>query len=712
MHELELVDDRRFDLLAGFGELLAGQQHAAERVVGRGQIQLVERDRGELRGQLSLPGQRQAVGHLGLLGLAAAFEQRAELPVAANQRGLILRHVGVALDQRATDHQRFFELLAGLLRAAAPAADPVDLQHDGLGQIEPIIGHVGKVLGQLLEDADRLAAGFDPVSEPQHGAIDEARQVAVGQRQQMAVVRIVWRLLAQPLEQRHRGDVVARRVAALALLVQQVAEQLVAARQLVAGLGGFRRVFGVAQQDCLGAFMGLLRLRITARGASGSSQLVVDHCRAQRVALALIDLQGSLVGRLGPGVLPEMLMNVADPVVRARHLLLQRWVLTVLLGELIVELEQVEQDRRHVLRDDRTHPWFGRLACVGLRSVACRACGPSGDLGEDLFERLERQPQGALGAPTLGLRLLTFGLGFLLRAPRLFPLRQRDCLFSSGVFPFGLRLGPFSDGLASLLRFAGQGGLRLQITNRRGERDQDQQDQRHAAEARDGAVAPAPAPDSLQLPDAARSDRAVFEKALQIERQFLGGLIAVRRIARDALEHDRFQVARDLRRQLARPWRRDLGHQPDQPAAVGFGVGRPSGQQFVQRHAERIDVAARVGLALEQLGRHVAQGADHVAGPCQVLLVCELGQPEVGDPDRSLQVHQQVGWLDVPVQRVLRVCVLQRLCHLYANVRGPVRELSGGPAEVQWLPLDVLHHVEVHAVLAANAEDRHDVGVV
>src|SRR5205823_4898711 len=72
--------------------------------------------------------------------------------------------------------------------------------------------------------------------------------------------------------------------------------------------------------------------------------------------------------------------------------------------------------------------------------------------------------------------------------------------------------------------------------------------------------------------------------------------------------------------------------------------------QLVERSPQAIDVAPRVGPAIEPLRRHVAQRADDVAGLGRTVAPLGLGQPEVGEPDSPLGVEQQVRRLDVAVE--------------------------------------------------------------
>ena len=103
----------------------------------------------------------------------------------------------------------------------------------------------------------------------------------------------------------------------------------------------------------------------------------------------------------------------------------------------------------------------------------------------------------------------------------------------------------------------------------------------------------------------------------------------------------------------------------------------------------------------------------------------DLGQAEVGDPDGPLVVEQQVRRLDVAVDHPLAVGVGQRLGHLHADPRrlagiGTSRGPSGSARGrgsllehgVEPAAGDVLHDVEMPPLVLADAEDRHDVGVV
>ena len=76
-------------------------------------------------------------------------------------------------------------------------------------------------------------------------------------------------------------------------------------------------------------------------------------------------------------------------------------------------------------------------------------------------------------------------------------------------------------------------------------------------------------------------------------------------------------------------------------------------------------------------GAHVAEGAENVARGGHGGIGLDSRQPEVGDPDPSLHVEQQVTRLNVAVNDALSVCVVQRLGNLNPDF-GDVAEEGRG----------------------------------
>ena len=155
-----------------------------------------------------------------------------------------------------------------------------------------------------------------------------------------------------------------------------------------------------------------------------------------------------------------------------------------------------------------------------------------------------------------------------------------------------------------------------------------------------------------------RQDRLVVEEPPQVLGHRLGRRVAVARVLLDRLEDDRLQVAGDARVDRSRPGRLDGLDLLGERHPVGRVEGRPQHQQLVEGQAQRVEVGPGVPLAAEPLGGHVAERAQDVAGPGQVVVV-DLGQAEVADPDDALGVEQEVRRLDVAVEDAAGVRVGQ-----------------------------------------------------
>ena len=106
--------------------------------------------------------------------------------------------------------------------------------------------------------------------------------------------------------------------------------------------------------------------------------------------------------------------------------------------------------------------------------------------------------------------------------------------------------------------------------------------------------------------------------------------------------------------------RRLLGRRPE-AAERQF-----TGQQFIEHHAERVDVGALVdvGRRLDLLGRHVVRAAEDGAlhgqrdiGP--LVATDQLGDAEVGDFHAPAGIDEDVLRLDVPVEDALFVRELE-----------------------------------------------------
>ena len=152
---------------------------------------------------------------------------------------------------------------------------------------------------------------------------------------------------------------------------------------------------------------------------------------------------------------------------------------------------------------------------------------------------------------------------------------------------------------------------------------------------------------------------------------------------------------------------------------------RAAGQQLVQQHAQRVDVAARVDVELVDLrllGRHVFQRADDrpEAGDQRLvgqLLPGRLGHAEVDDLRHRLAViegDQHVGGLEVAVDDALLMRVLHRLADRDEQFQPlPRREVVLVAVAGDGHALDEIHD-EVRPATAGGAAVQHagDVRVV
>ena len=142
-------------------------------------------------------------------------------------------------------------------------------------------------------------------------------------------------------------------------------------------------------------------------------------------------------------------------------------------------------------------------------------------------------------------------------------------------------------------------------------------------------------------------------------------------------------------------------------------------EQFIQNHAERIDIRARVhGLSAGLLGSHVAQRADDRAGLRQVQRgairpLQRLGQAEVQNLRPAALIHKDVRGLEVAVDDSVLVRVLHRFGDLGQQGHdGFAVEFFFHHMLAKAATFDEFHHAVGHAPDFAAAEDAGDVRVV
>ena len=136
---------------------------------------------------------------------------------------------------------------------------------------------------------------------------------------------------------------------------------------------------------------------------------------------------------------------------------------------------------------------------------------------------------------------------------------------------------------------------------------------------------------------------------------------------------------------------------------------------LIQRQGQRVDVGLGSGrAALRLLGRHVGEGAEHVAGRGQRGTVSEPGDAEI---------HQLGAWLalgdldvlrlDVAVDDPAGVGVVERLAEIGADLADlAVAELALAGEPGQGRAVDQLGDQQRVAVLLAHLIEGHDAGVV
>ena len=220
---------------------------------------------------------------------------------------------------------------------------------------------------------------------------------------------------------------------------------------------------------------------------------------------------------------------------------------------------------------------------------------------------------------------------------------------------------------------------------------------------------------------ASGADRPAFEHGAEVAGQGLGTLVPPGRLLGQAGEDHGFEIAGQGRANLARPRRLFGQNLRNHEVRHGRFEDRHAGGQLVEGRAQTIQISAPVDRLPERcslFGAHVARGAHQHATEGQGHLVGALGQAEVGEPDDPLGVEQEVRGLDVAMDHPTPVGMRERLGRLKAPASHVVelerltRSLRFAENVSQAAAVDQLHGVVMHAALAADGEDRHDVGVV
>ena len=168
-----------------------------------------------------------------------------------------------------------------------------------------------------------------------------------------------------------------------------------------------------------------------------------------------------------------------------------------------------------------------------------------------------------------------------------------------------------------------------------------------------------------------REHRSPVEVAFEVIPEGVDGGISLVRFLLQRFENDRVEIARSDRRCVAGPPRRSAAGgsasrmaSSSAPRESRFNLyGRVPAEQLVQHHPERIDIGPDgERVTTDLLGGRVV-GCQRPAGELgkcrrfRLLLIQQLRDAEVEQPNLSVGGDQDVGGLQIPVHHELRVCV-------------------------------------------------------
>ena len=167
------------------------------------------------------------------------------------------------------------------------------------------------------------------------------------------------------------------------------------------------------------------------------------------------------------------------------------------------------------------------------------------------------------------------------------------------------------------------------------------------AQSRHRWTSPANTPEPLHLADRPRLDRFIQQEAIQVIRQLLRRGVAAAWLLFQALQADRFQVARRSRVQRARRHRlvvRDLSQRFVNRFA---GEGRLGGQQEIKNCAQRIDIARRSNndaFARRLLRWHEIRRAENLSARGQIRIKLDpFGEAKISNARLIGVVNQHIG---------------------------------------------------------------------
>ncbi len=235
------------------------------------------------------------------------------------------------------------------------------------------------------------------------------------------------------------------------------------------------------------------------------------------------------------------------------------------------------------------------------------------------------------------------------------------------------------------------------------------------------AVFAGPADKAFGEAGGAGGDGAPVEEGAEVFREGLGGGVAVGGFLGEAFKDNGFEVAGEVWGEGAGG--RGIGVEDLGDDLVGGGgfEDRVESGEFVEGGAEAVEVGAVVdGLfgRTRLFWAHVAGRAEERAGEAEGGVVGAAGEAEVGEPDASIGVADEVGGFDIAVDDAPAVGVGEGFGGLEAPI-GDVAFGDGGMgvAGVAKALGEVASFDELHGVVAdpfgrTDGEDGDDIGMV
>ena len=223
---------------------------------------------------------------------------------------------------------------------------------------------------------------------------------------------------------------------------------------------------------------------------------------------------------------------------------------------------------------------------------------------------------------------------------------------------------------------------------------------------------PRPSRDEARCPidgtDPSRADRLSGEVSLELVGELSARSDPPRRVLLERSQQDRLQVAVPTRQTQRRGVVQ--GDAADEALRVFERERRAAGDRFMDRGAERVDVATRVerrSVALESLGRHVGERSGEHTLARYARIGLGPGQAEV-DEDRHPVVEDHVGRLDVAMDHTGAMRGGERASDLSADLR-PLPRSERRLQDFETGSAQPLHRQVQSSLILPQGVDRHDV---